>query len=219
MRLTSVNVGKPREHLWDGKTITTGIFKDPVSGPVVVRRLQIEGDGQADLTVHGGRDMAVYAYPAEHYGFWSRELNGRSLPWGIFGENLTTEGLLEDQVCIGDTFQIGSARLVVVQPRMPCFKLSLRFNDTSMVKRFTVNGRPGIYFRVDAEGEIAPGDPISCIHKDENRVTVTEVFRLVLDKSAPIEDLNRALQVPALGDTSRKEFVKRIEALKTAPVS
>ena len=142
MRVASVNVGMPREVEWDGRTVVTGIFKSPVATKRPVRRLSIDGDGQADLAVHGGPDKAVYAYPGEHYGFWGERL-GRELTPGIFGENLTTEGLLEDAVHIGDEFRIGTARLVVTQPRLPCFKLGIRFADPGMVKSFLQAGKRG----------------------------------------------------------------------------
>src|SRR3989475_8885773 len=127
MKVVSINVGLPREVRWHGKTVLTSIFKAPVEGSVKVRHLNVEGDRQSDLAVHGGADKAVYVYPAEHYAFWRAELPGVDLPWGAFGENLTTEGLMEDSVHIGDRFRIGSAELVVTQPRMPCFKLGIRF--------------------------------------------------------------------------------------------
>ena len=159
MRVMSVNVGMPREVDRRGMKILTGIFKEPVASRLAVRRLNIEGDGQADLTVHGGPDKAVYAYPSEHYGPWREQL-GRELAPGMFGENLTTEGLLEDAVHIGDEFRVGTARLVVTQPRLPCFKLGIRFGDPGIVKSFVRAGKPGIYFSVLEEGEVAAGDPI-----------------------------------------------------------
>src|SRR5438270_7187830 len=158
MRVISVNVGLPREVDWQGRRVRTGIFKAPVAGHVALRRHNLTGDAQADLTVHGGRDKAVYAYPVEHYDFWREQLPSRELPFGVFGENLTTEGLREDEVRIGDEFAIGTARLVVTQPRMPCYKLGLRFGDPQMPKRFVAHRRPGIYFAVVEEGEIGSGD-------------------------------------------------------------
>ena len=155
MRVMSVNVGLPREVEWRGKKVLTAIFKDPVAAKLPLRRLNLDGDGQADLTVHGGPDKAVYAYPGEHYGPWREQL-GRELTPGNFGENLTTEGLLEDAVHIGDEFRVGTARLVVTQPRMPCFKLGLRFDDPGVVKSFLQAGKPGIYFAVLEEGWSAP---------------------------------------------------------------
>ncbi len=147
MRLVSLNVGLPRDVAWHGKTVTTGIFKRPVAGPCMVRALDLDGDRQADLSVHGGPDKAVYAYPSEHYELWRRELPDLDLPWGAFGENLTTAGLAEEEVSIGDRLRIGSAELVVTQPRLPCYKLEVRLGE-GMVKRFLESRRTGFYLRV-----------------------------------------------------------------------
>jgi MOSC domain-containing protein YiiM len=209
MRVMSVNVGMPREVDRRGMKILTGIFKEPVASRLVVRRLNIEGDGQADLTVHGGPDKAVYAYPSEHYGPWCEQL-GRELTPGMFGENLTTEGLLEDAVHIGDEFRVGTARLVVTQPRLPCFKLGIRFGDPGIVKSFVRAGKPGIYFAVMEEGEVAAGDPIERLAEDQNRITVTEMFRLVLDHNADPAELRRLLDVPSLAAVWRQELEERL---------
>ena len=175
MRVISVNVGLPRTVTWKGKPVTTGIFKEPVKGKVQARTLNLDGDGQADLSVHGGREKAVYAYPAEHYAFWNEQLPGVELPWGMFGENLTTEGLSEDSVHIGDRFRIGSVELSVTQPRMPCYKLGLRFGRPDMVKRFLNSGRSGWYFAVAQEGEIGAGDVIELIQRGPNQVPVSDI--------------------------------------------
>jgi MOSC domain-containing protein YiiM len=209
MRVMSVNVGMPREVDRRGMKILTGIFKEPVASRLAVRRLNIEGDGQADLTVHGGPDKAVYAYPSEHYGPWRVQL-GRELTPGMFGENLTTEGLLEDAVHIGDEFRVGTARLVVTQPRLPCFKLGIRFGDPGIVKSFVRAGKPGIYFAVMEEGDVAAGDPIERIAEDQNRITVTEMFRLVLDHNADPAELRRLLDVPSLAAVWRQELEERL---------
>jgi MOSC domain-containing protein YiiM len=209
MRVMSVNVGMPREVDRRGMKILTGIFKEPVASRLVVRRLNIEGDGQADLTVHGGPDKAVYAYPSEHYRPWREQL-GRELTPGMFGENLTTEGLLEDAVHIGDEFRVGTARLVVTQPRLPCFKLGIRFGDPGIVKSFVRTGKPGIYFAVMEEGEVAAGDPIERLAEDQNRITVTEMFRLVLDHNADPAELRRLLDVPSLAAVWRQELEERL---------
>src|SRR5712691_7209078 len=158
MKLSSINVGLPRDVDWRGKRIRTSIFKALVSGPVRVTTLNLEGDQQSDLSVHGGRDKAVYAYPSEHYAFWREELPGTDLPWGAFGENFTTEGMLEDTVRIGDRLRVGAAEFVVTQPRMPCFKLGVRFDRPDMVRRFQHSGRTGFYLAVLREGEVAAGD-------------------------------------------------------------
>jgi MOSC domain-containing protein YiiM len=206
MHVVSVNVGLPRQVVWRGRAVRTGIFKDPVSNFVPLRRLNLEGDAQADLSVHGGPDKAIYAYPIENYKFWRSELRGRELPFGIFGENLTTEGLIEAAVHVGDEFRVGTARLVITQPRMPCFKLGLRFDDPGMTKRFLASGRPGIYLAVLEEGEVGPGSPIELLHEDENRVTVTELLRLKLSDEVDVVGIRRALQVPALAAVWRREF-------------
>ena len=209
MRVMSVNVGLPREVEWRGKKVLTAIFKDPVAAKLPLRRLNLDGDGQADLTVHGGPDKAVYAYPGEHYGPWREQL-GRELTPGNFGENLTTEGLLEDAVHIGDEFRVGTARLVVTQPRLPCFKLGLRFDDPGVVKSFLQAGKPGIYFAVLEEGSVGPGDSIARLAEDASRITVAEMFRLVLDRDADPAALRRLLGVPSLAAVWRKELEERL---------
>src|SRR2546422_1111927 len=169
MRVVSVNVGLPREVAWKGRSVSTGIFKEPVQGRVMLRRLNLDGDRQADLSVHGGADKAVYAYPAEHYNYWRDELAGMEMPFGpvgMFGENFTTEGLIEDAVNIGDRFRIGSAEVVATQPRMPCYKLGVKFGRMDIVRRFLASSRPGIYFKVSQEGEVEAGDSIELISKD-----------------------------------------------------
>ena len=205
MRVLSVNVGLPRVHIWQRKYVRTGIFKDPVPGPVPVRKLNLDGDAQADLSVHGGPDKAVYAYPADHYPDW-QALLGRDLAPGAFGENLTTKGLIEDQVHVGDEFRVGTARLVVTQPRMPCYKLGLRFGDVGMIKTFLKVGRPGIYFAVLDEGEVSPGDPIERVAEGINRVPLSEMLALMLAKDPDPAALRRLLEVPALAADWRQGF-------------
>jgi MOSC domain-containing protein YiiM len=170
MKLLSVNVGLPREIEWKERIVRTSIFKAPVTGRVRVAKLNLEGDQQSDLTVHGGVDRAAYAYPSEHYPFWRREFPGMDFPWGVFGENFTTEGLLEETFHIGDRLRIGSAEFMVTQPRMPCFKLGIRFNRSDMVKRFLQSGRTGFYFAVLKEGEVAAGDSIELLESDSFHV-------------------------------------------------
>ena len=211
MRIVSVNLGMPRDVAWQGRTVRTGIFKEPVPGPVPLRRHNLDGDAQADLTVHGGPDKAVYAYPSEHYPAWRTRLN-RDLSHGIFGENLTTEGLIEDAVYIGDEFRVGTARLVVTQPRMPCFKLGLRFGDPAMVKTFLQVGHPGIYLAVREEGVVGPGDRIEKTFEDENRVSVSEMLRLILNRDAERTALRRLLQVSALASVWRAELESRLSS-------
>ena len=178
MKVFSVNVGLPRKVIFNGQNVTTGIFKDPIKEPVIVRKLNLDGDKQADLIVHGGLDKAVYSYPKEHYSYWRNQFSNLDLVWGMFGENFTTEGLMEDNVNIGDHFQIGSAKLVSTQPRMPCYKLGVRFGTMEIIRRFLSSGRSGIYFKVLEEGMVQPGDEIKIIKKEKNNVTVKDIFCL-----------------------------------------
>jgi MOSC domain-containing protein YiiM len=208
--LISLQVGVPRTVTRDGQEVLTGIFKAPVEKRVRMRSLNLDGDQQADLSVHGGPNKAVYVYPSEHYPFWKKELPGVELPWGAFGENLTTSGLVESVVCIGDRFTIGTAEVVVTQPRLPCFKLNLKFNRDDMIKRFLASGRTGFYLRVLREGEIGAGDEIFPIHQDENRVSVLDALRLYLHESNSSELRNRALQVEYLSPSWRKEFSEQV---------
>src|SRR5262249_28223332 len=171
MRLLSIKVGLPRDVDWRGKTVRTSIFKSPVLGRVRVTRLNVEGDQQSNLSVHGGTEKAVYAYPSEHYAFWREELPGLDLPWGAFGENFTTEGLLEGSVGIGDRLRVGSAEFVVTQPRTPCFKLGIRFGRPDMVKRFQRSGKSGFYLAALQVGEVAAGGSFVLIARGEARGT------------------------------------------------
>jgi MOSC domain-containing protein YiiM len=176
MQVISVNVGLPREVEWRDQIVRTSIFKEPVAGRLRVDRLNIEGDRQSDLTVHGGINKAVYVYPSEHYEFWRKEMPDADLPWGAFGENLTTSGLFENDVHIGDRFAIGSAEFVVTQPRMPCFKLTIRFERADIIKRFYRSGRSGFYFAVAKEGEIGAGEAITLLSRDTDSITIAEAF-------------------------------------------
>ena len=213
MKILSVNVGLPREVSFRGEIVTTGIFKEPVEGPIKLRKINLDGDKQADLTVHGGKDKAVYAYPMEHYDYWQRELPYTVLPWGMFGENFTTQGLVEDSVNIGDRFQIGSAEVVATQPRMPCYKLGVRFGSMDIVRRFLESNRPGIYFKVLQEGEVEAGNTIELIGKDENNITVKDIVRLYVKDNKDIESMQRALRVKALPIGWRHHFRQQIEEL------
>jgi len=211
MRVVSVNVGLPQETTWQGKPVTTSIFKEPVAGPVRVEGVNLAGDAQADLSVHGGPDKAVYAYRAEHYPAWRDELE-RELPWGMFGENLTVEGLPpEDELHVGDRLRIGTAELVVSQPRLPCFKLGLRFGDAQMVKRFQAAGRWGFYLRIEQPGVVEAGDPIEFRSHHPGRLSVAEIARLGTSARDDVEGLRRALAVDALTDDWRPYFEKLLE--------
>ena len=211
MKILSVNVGLPREVQWHGRTIRTSIFKSPVAGRVPVRKLNLDGDQQSDLKVHGGVDKAVYVYPSEHYAFWRDELPNIDLPWGAFGENFTTEGPLDDKaVHIGDRFRIGSAQFVVTQPRMPCFKLGIRFSRPEIIKRFLHSGRNGFYFSVANEGEVAAGDTIELVASDENGVTVADIVELYTADAANQDFLHRVSDLAALPESWRAYFRKRL---------
>jgi MOSC domain-containing protein YiiM len=212
MKLVALSVGVPREVQWKGRIEKTSIFKTPVSGRLRVARENLEGDRQSDLSVHGGPDKAVYAYPAEHYAFWRRELPDRELPWGSFGENFTTEGLLEDDVCIGDRFRVGPAEFVVTQPRIPCYKLGIRFDNPGMVKRFLRSGRSGFYLRVEEEGEVGAGDAIVRLARDEGRLTVADVGALYASDTPDQPLLRRASDHPALPAGWRDYFRQRLDS-------
>lgn len=211
MRVVSVNVGMPREIAWKGMAVETGIFKEPVAGAVKIGKLNLEGDKQADLTVHGGAEKAVYAYPAEHYGYWRLELPSVEFHWGKFGENLTTEGMDESNVNIGDVVRAGSALLVVTQPRLPCYKLTIRFERDDMIKRFLVSGRTGFYFSVKEPGELSAGAAIDFESRDPNRVSVADVAGLYLGKTRDQELLRRALALTALPENWKAELAFRAQ--------
>jgi MOSC domain-containing protein YiiM len=213
MKLVSVNVGLPREVTWHGNIVTTAIFKQPVEGRVALRKLNLNGDRQADLTVHGGEHKAVYCYPFEHYAYWKKELPGRDLPLAIFGENFTIEDLLEDSVHLADRFSVGSAQVVVTQPRLPCYKLGIRFQSDDMVKRFLASTRTGFYLAVTREGEVASGDEIKLIARDPHAVPVSEITRLYVAKRFSDDDaasVRRALQVAALPESWKAYFRDRL---------
>lgn len=212
MKILSINVGLPHQVVSDGNSVTTGIYKSPVHGRVKVTRLNIEGDGQADLSVHGGPSKAVYAYPSEHYAWWQRELPGVEMPWGIFGENLTLAELTEDDVHIGDQFRMGTAVLMVTQPRLPCYKLGIRFGRRDMPDRFLSSRRTGFYFAVAREGEIGEGDTVEPIHRDPNRISVSEVLRLCYGEGHQETQLvERALNLESLSPGWRKRIFKRAQ--------
>lgn len=214
MNIVSVNVGMPREVTWKGMTVRTAIFKEPVESPVRVKPLNLEGDQQADLSVHGGKDKAVYAYPAEHYEYWRKALPDVSFSWGMFGENLTTRGLVEDSVHVGDLFSAGSAELIVTQPRMPCYKLGLRFQSDAMVKRFFESGRSGFYLAVIREGELRAGDQMKRIARDDNGLSISEIVRLYAAKTCSEEDvtsIQRALRTGGLPEHWKVHFRNRLQ--------
>ena len=214
MKLVSVNTGLPREVMWQGRTVTTGIFKQPVQGRVTLRTLNLDTDRQADLSVHGGAHKAVYCYPIEHYAYWQRELPGGELPLAVFGENFTTEGLLEDAVHIGDTFAVGTAEVIVTQPRLPCYKLGVRFRSDDMIKRFLASGRTGFYVAVTREGEVGAGDDITAIARDPVAVSISEITQLYIAKTYSDDDVaavGRAVRVAALPESWKSHLRERLQ--------
>jgi len=213
MKIISVNVGLPRLVLRNGEPVSTGIFKEPVAGRVMVRTLNLYGDRQADLSVHGGPEKAVYLYPSEHYDFWKRELPDMDLPWGMFGENFTTSGLLETEVNIGDKFRVGTAEVMVTQPRMPCYKLGIRFGRTDIIKRFLASERTGFYFSVLNEGEAGAGDDFELLVKNASGVRVVEVTRLYSSDKENVDLMRRAIATEELPNNWREYFRKRIKNL------
>lgn len=229
MKLVSLNVGLPREVTWHGLNVSTGIFKRPVDGRVALRRLNLDGDRQADLSVHGGKDKAVYCYPLEHYEYWKKELPEHELPLGAFGENFTLyfggddvpaeskdAALREDAIHIGDRFSVGSAEVVVTQPRLPCYKLGIRCQMDDMVKRFLVSGRSGFYLAITREGEVGAGDEMIPLSQDPNAVPVSAITQLYIAKQysdADLRMLRRALRVTALPESWKEYFRERLQTM------
>ena len=206
MKLLSVNVSQPKEVSYNGQRIKTGIFKEPVSGRTMMRRLNLDGDGQGDPTVHGGIHKAVYAYPIEHYDYWKRELGRDDLTYGKFGENLTVEGMLEDTVHIGDVFRIGEAVVEVSQPRVPCFKLGIKMRLPQIVKPFLQSKRVGFYVRVLEEGEVGAGDAIERTKVGEGQMTVKEIVHLRHFDTTNAAGAAKAASLPALTPSWRDSF-------------
>jgi len=210
MRVVSVNVGFPRTVRWKRRDVTTGIFKEPVEDRVSLRRLNLDGDRQADLSVHGGAAKAVYGYPLEHYAFWREEL-GQDLVFGAFGENLTVEGLpLEEEVAVGDRFRVGTAELVVTQPRLPCYKLGLRFGREDMVKRFLASRRTGYYLAVEVEGDAGAGDHVELIARDPARIPVAEITRVYASDRDDRTTIERLVALDTLPEDWRSYFEKEL---------
>ena len=214
MKLLSINVGLPREVTWKGKTVTTGFFKSPVDGPVALRRHNLEGDGQADLKVHGGPMKVVYVYPAQHYDYWRHELEDREIAWGAFGENFTVDGMEEKTICIGDEFCVGSARVVVTEPRMPCFKLAIRFDRADMLKRFLKSQRSGFYLGVVEEGQVQAGNGIELVVEHSARLSVADVIHLYKDSRPEEALLRKAVSVAALPEKWRSHFAEQLARLR-----
>lgn len=215
MKTVSLNVARPQLIVYRGTTINTGIFKKPVSGRVMLRALNLDGDKQADLSVHGGSFKAVYAYPSEHYEYWRDELPGTELTWGAFGENFTTEGLREglgeDDLHVGDRFRVGSATLMVRQPRMPCYKLAAKFQREDIIERFLLSGRSGFYFSVEQEGEVGQGDAIELISRNRESITIAEMNRLFVRDRYNRDLLQKAIDTLELPESWREYFVPRLK--------
>lgn len=213
MKLISLNVARPRLIFYRGTTINTGIFKQPVSGPVQLRTLNLDGDRQADLSVHGGPYKAVYGYPSEHYAFWKQQFPDADLPWGMFGENFTTEGLSEEELHIGDRLQIGAAIVMVRQPRTPCYKLAAKFQRDDMIPRFLQSGRSGFYFSVEQEGTVAAEDSFAFLSRQPEAVTVAEINQLFARDKYNRALLEKAIATPSLPEDWRGYFSQRISGV------
>src|SRR5881275_2050265 len=211
MKLLSINVGLPREIEWRGKLVRTSIFKAPVPGRVRVAALNLENDEQSDLSVHGGVDKAVYAYPSEHYPFWREELPGVDLPWGMFGENFTTEGVLEEAIYIGDRFGIGETEVMVTEPRMPCYKLGIKFGRPDIIKRFLASRRTGFYFAVVREGMVVTSDVIKLIGHEQQDISVADITRLYVFQKDDLKSLRRAIEVEALPKSWKGYFQHQLD--------
>lgn len=210
MKLISLNVARPRLAVYQGMTLNTGIFKKPVSGRVMLRTLNLDGDRQADLSVHGGPYKAVYAYPSEHYEYWRGELPGIDLPWGAFGENFTTQGLAEVDVQIGDVLKVGSVVVMVRQPRMPCYKLAAKFQRDDIIERFLASGRSGFYFSVEQEGEVGEGDSIEFVARNQDGISIIEMNQLFVRDKYNRALLQKAIATAALPESWREYFLPRL---------
>lgn len=216
LKLISLNVARPRLALYRGESINTGIFKQPVSGPVQLRALNLDGDRQADLSVHGGPYKAVYAYPSEHYEFWREELPGMDLPWGMFGENFTTEGLSENELHIGDRLRIGAAVIMVRQPRVPCYKLAAKFQRDDMIDRFLASERSGFYFSVEQEGAVTAGDSFNLLSREPDAITIEEMNRLLVRERYNRAIVEKALSTAALPPNWQDYFARRLASIANA---
>jgi MOSC domain-containing protein YiiM len=210
VKIVSLNVARPQLAVYKGATINTGIFKKPVSGRVMLRTLNLDGDRQADLSVHGGSHKAVYAYPSEHYGFWRKELPKMQLPWSMFGENFTTEGLGEGELHVGDRYRIGSAAVMVRQPRIPCYKLAAKFQRDDILQRFLLSGRSGFYFSVEQEGEVEVGDSFELISRDHDGITIAEMNQLFVREKYDRDLLQKAIATLALPEEWREYLLPRL---------
>src|SRR6266550_4641993 len=213
MKIISINVGLPRLVVSHGQTVSTGIYKAPVAGRVMLRTVNLDGDRQADLTVHGGRSKAVYVYPSEHYNFWREELPGVELPWGMFGENFTVEGFDESNVNIGDRFRVGSTEVTVTEPRMPCYKLGIKFGRADILRKFLASRRTGFYFAVLKEGHVKAGDSIESLSRDGSNISIADITRLYAFEKDDRAMLQRVVKLEALSESWRDYFLHQLEKL------
>jgi ferredoxin-NADP reductase/MOSC domain-containing protein YiiM len=218
-RLLSVNVGLPRDVAWRGKTVHTAVWKTPVQGPRMVRRLNIDGDGQGDLAGHGGEHRAVFVYQLESYRHWQRHLGRDALAYGRFGENFTVDGLADREVCIGDRYRIGGALFEVTQPRVTCYRVGIRMDEPRMAALLVAHGRPGFYFRVLEEGHVAAGDEVVRVATGAERMTVLEIDALLYTSVHPQGELERALRIPALSAGWRAAFQALLEQQRSGTAS
>ena len=214
MKVVSLNVGLPRLLTWKGEAIKTGIFKRPVAGRIMLRETNLDGDRQADLSVHGGPNKAVYGYASEHYPYWRKELPKEELPWGAFGENFTTEGMLEAKLSMGDQFRLGSAIIRVTTPRLPCYKLAAKFQSDAMIGRFLRSGHSGFYFAVEEEGEVGAGDEFQFLGSETPSLTIAEFNHLFISPAPDPELLRRAVEVKSLPESWRERYQARIEEVR-----
>ena len=210
MKLLSVNVSLPKEVLYKGKTVTTGIFKEPVNGRVMLRALNLDGDGQADLIGHGGIHKAAYAYSIENYDYWKRALGRTDFTFGQFGENFTVEGMLEDEIHVGDVFRVGSALVEVTQPRVPCYKLGIKMGLSGFEKKFLASCQVGFYLRVLEEGEVGAGDVFERVGIDPERMTVRETCHLLYFDTKNLDGARKALRIRALSPGWQQAFEERL---------
>jgi len=213
MKLLSLNVALPRLVEYNGEPVATGIFKEPARGPIMLRTLNLDGDRQGDLSVHGGISKAVYGYPSEHYEFWKSELPEMELPYVMFGENFTTQGLFEDAVNVGDRFRVGKAEVMATEPRLPCYKLGIKFGRADIIKRFLQSRRTGFYFAVMKEGEVKAGDEIELLSRDENDIAISDITRLYAFEKNDLETMRRAAKLEALSASWREYFQHQIQRL------
>jgi MOSC domain-containing protein YiiM len=213
MKIISLNVSLPRLVEYNGEPVATGIFKEPVQEPLMLRTLNLDGDRQADLSVHGGVSKAVYGYPSEYYSFWKRELPEMKLPYGMFGENFTTVGMSEDNVNVGDRFSVGEAELMATEPRLPCYKLGIKFGRADIIKRFLQSRRTGFYFAVLKEGIVKAGDEIALVGRDPNNITIADITRLYAFEKDDFETMGRAVKLEALSGSWREYFQRKLDKL------